>query len=200
VDGDWYDACSVPGGTILVLGDVDERGLSSMTTAARLRYAVRAYAVLDMPPGDILTAVNGMLCAMEVEHTACLVVARYTPSTRELRWAAAGQVAPIRYDATGAGTVLTGPLGLPLGEVAEMRYTDTAVTLTPGDRVLFYTGGQYAGTRPRSDRRRGGGLDLVRRAGETIDLTDFDAVITHLVTSLNVPDDEDVCAMLIHVP
>ncbi|GAA4250773.1 SpoIIE family protein phosphatase [Dactylosporangium darangshiense] len=200
VDGDWYDACSVPDGTILVLGDVDERGLSSMTTAARLRYAVRAYAVLDMPPGDILTAVNGMLCAMEVEHTACLVVARYTPSTRELRWAAAGQVAPVRYDAAGAGTVLTGPLGLPLGEVAEMRYTDTAVTLTPGDRVLFYTGGQYAGTRPRSDRRRGGGLDLVRRAAETIDLTDFDAVITHLVTSLNVPDDEDVCTMLIHVP
>ncbi|MGI5236922.1 SpoIIE family protein phosphatase [Dactylosporangium sp. CA-139066] len=200
VDGDWYDAAPIPGGTILVLGDVDDRGLSSMTTAARLRYAVRAYASLDMAPGDILTAVNAMLCAMEVEHTACLVVARYSPATRELRWAAAGQVAPVRYDAAGQGTVLSGPLGLPLGEVAEMRYTDTAVTLEPGDRVLFYTGGQYAGGRSRGDRRRGGGLDLVRRAGETIDLTDFEAVVTHLVTSLNVPEDEDVCAMLIHVP
>ncbi|MFG2044767.1 SpoIIE family protein phosphatase [Dactylosporangium sp. NPDC048998] len=201
VDGDWYDAAPVPGGgTILVLGDVDERGLSSTTTAARLRYAVRAYATLDMAPGDILTAVNGMLCAMEVEHTASLVVARYSPATRELRWAAAGQVAPVRYDTGGRGTVLSGPLGLPLGEVAEMRYTDTAVTLEPGDRVLFYAGGQYAGVRPRADRRRGGGLDQVRRAGETIDLADFDAVVAHLVTSLNVPDDEDVCAMLVHVP
>jgi hypothetical protein len=200
VDGDWYDATPVAGGTILVLGDVDDRGLSSMTTAARLRYAVRAYATLDMTPGDILTAVNGMLCAMEVEHTACLVVARYSPSTRELRWAAAGQVAPVRYDADGQGTVLSGPLGLPLGEVAEMQYTDTAVTLAPGDRVLFYTGGQAAGGRTRADRRRGGGLELVRRAAETIDLTDFDAVVTHLVTALNVPDDEDVCAMLVHVP
>ncbi|MER7003338.1 SpoIIE family protein phosphatase [Dactylosporangium sp. NPDC000555] len=199
VDGDWYDAAPVPGGgTILVLGDVDERGLSSMATAARLRYAVRAYATLDMAPGDILTAVNGMLCAMEAEHTACLVVARYSPATRELRWAAAGQVAPVRYDPGGRGTVLSGPLGLPLGEVAEMRYTDTVVTLEPGDRVLFYADGQHAGGRPRADRRRGGGLDMVRRAGETIDLTDFDAVVAHLVTSLNVPDDEDVCALLVH--
>ncbi|MER7279750.1 SpoIIE family protein phosphatase [Dactylosporangium sp. NPDC000244] len=195
IDGDWYDATPVPGdGTILVLGDVDERGLSSMTTAARLRYAVRAYATLDMSPGDILTAVNGMLCAMEVEHTACLIVARYSPGTRELRWAAAGQVAPIRYDAAGAGTVLSGPLGLPLGEVDQMRYSDAAVTLAPGDRVLFYTG-----LNATVSRRRGGGLDLVRRAGESVDLADFDAVVSHLMTVLNVPEDEDVCAMLVHV-
>ncbi|GAA2326917.1 SpoIIE family protein phosphatase [Dactylosporangium salmoneum] len=201
VDGDWYDATPMAGdGTILVLGDVDERGLSSMTTAARLRYAVRAYATLDMSPGDILTAVNAMLCDMEVEHTACLVVARYSPASRELRWAAAGQVAPVRYTADGQGTVLSGPLGLPLGEVAEMRYTDTVVTLAPGDRVLFYAGGQSGAGRSRGDRRRGGSLELIRRAGETIDLTDFDSVVTHLVTSLNVPDDEDVCAMLVHVP
>ncbi|WP_460494947.1 PP2C family protein-serine/threonine phosphatase [Dactylosporangium cerinum] len=196
VDGDWFDATSLPdGGTILVLGDVDDRGLSSMTTAARLRYAVRAYAALDLTPGAILSAVNGMLCAMEVEHTACLVVARYSPATRELRWAAAGQVAPVRYTAAGQGTVLSGPLGLPLGEVTEMQYSDTTVTLAPGDRVLLYTGGQA-----RADRRRGGGLDLVRRAGEHIDLSDFDAMVTHLVTSLNIPEDEDVCAMLVHVP
>ncbi|GAA0707683.1 SpoIIE family protein phosphatase [Dactylosporangium roseum] len=195
VDGDWYDATALPdGGTVLVLGDVDEQGLSSMTTAARLRYAVRAYAMLDMSPGDILTAVNGMLCAMEVEHTACLVVARFAPETRELRWAAAGQVAPIRYTAAGRGSVLSGPLGLPLGEIAEMRYTDTTVTLEQGDRVLLYTGGQA-----RVDRRRGGGLDLVRRAGEHVDLSDFDAVVAHLIGALNVADDEDVCAMLINV-
>ncbi|GAA2577886.1 SpoIIE family protein phosphatase [Dactylosporangium fulvum] len=195
IDGDWYDATALPdGSTVLVLGDVDEQGLSSMTTAARLRYAVRAYAMLDMSPGDILTAVNGMLCAMEVEHTACLVVARLSPETRELRWAAAGQVAPIRYTATGQGSVLSGPLGLPLGEVAEMRYTDTTVTLEQGDRMLLYTGGQA-----RVDRRRSGGLDLVRRAGEHVDLSDFDAVMTHLIGALKVADDEDVCAMLIHV-
>ncbi|WP_433209494.1 SpoIIE family protein phosphatase [Dactylosporangium sp. CS-047395] len=197
IDGDWYDATPVgpDGSSILVLGDVDERGLSSMTTAARLRYAVRAYAMLDMPPGEILTAVNGMLCAMEVDHTACLIVARYNPQTRELRWAAAGQVAPIRYDAAGQGTVLSGPLGLPLGEVDQMQYSDAAVTLAPGDRVLFYTG-----LNATVSRRRGGGLDLVRRAGEQVDLADFDAVVTHLMTVLNVPEDEDVCAMLVHVP
>jgi serine phosphatase RsbU (regulator of sigma subunit) len=195
IDGDWYDATSLLDGTsVLVLGDVDDSGLSSMTTAARLRYAVRAYAALDMAPAQILTSVNDMLCAMEVEHNACLIVARYHPETRELRWAAAGQVAPIRYDAQDRGSVLSGPLGLPLGEVPEVQYHDITVQLEPGDRVLLYTGGQA-----RTERRRGGGLDLVRRAGEHVDLSDFDAVVEHVVKSLTTSEDEDVCAMLVRV-
>jgi serine phosphatase RsbU (regulator of sigma subunit) len=195
IDGDWFDATSLPGGaSILVLGDVDDSGLSSMTTAARLRYAVRAYAALDMSPGAILTAVNGMLCDMEVDHTACLVVARWEPSSHSLHWAAAGQVAPVRYDASGRGTVLSGPLGLPLGEVPDLAYAEAAQVLDAGDRVLLYTGGQA-----RVDRRRGGGIDLVRRAGEHVDLSDFDAVLAHVVSSLGLGDTEDVCAMVIRV-
>jgi serine phosphatase RsbU (regulator of sigma subunit) len=195
IDGDWYDATSLRDGTsVLVLGDVDDSGLSSMTTAARLRYAVRAYSALDMAPGQILTAVNDMLCAMEVEHNACLIVARYHPQTRELRWAAAGQVAPVRYDAEDRGFVLSGPLGLPLGEVPDFQYHDITVQLEHGDRVLLYTGGQA-----RAERRRGGGLDLVRRAGEHVDLSDFDAIVEHIVKSLATAEDEDVCAMLVSV-
>jgi len=195
IDGDWYDATSLADGTsVLVLGDVDDSGLSSMTTAARLRYAVRAYAALDMAPAQILTAVNDMLCAMEVEHNACLIVARYHPETQELRWAAAGQVAPVRYDAQDRGSVLSGPLGLPLGEVPEFQYHDITVQLQPGDRVLLYTGGQA-----RVERRRGGGLDLVRRAGEHVDLSDFDAIVEHVVKALGTAEDEDVCAMLVRV-
>jgi serine phosphatase RsbU (regulator of sigma subunit) len=195
VDGDWYDATSLSGGTsILMLGDVEDSGLSSMTTAARLRYAVRAYAMLDMAPGEILSAVNTMLCAMQVEHSACLVVARYDPSSRQLRWAAAGQVAPVRYDAGKRGSVLSGPLGLPLGEVEGVQYHDATVTLEPGDRILLYTGGQV-----RTERRRGGGLELVRRAGEHVDLSNFDAMVDHVVRSLGIADEEDVCAMLVHV-
>jgi len=195
VDGDWFDATSLASGaSILVLGDVDDSGLSSMTTAARLRYAVRAYAHLDMAPAQILTVVNDMLCAMEVEHNACLIVARYEPQTRELRWAAAGQVAPVRYDAQDRGFVLSGPLGLPLGEVPEFQYHDITVALEPGDRVLFYTGGQA-----RTERRRGGGLDLVRRAGEHVDLNDFEAIVEHVVNSITTSEDEDICAMLVRV-
>jgi serine phosphatase RsbU (regulator of sigma subunit) len=195
IDGDWYDATSLRDGTsVLVLGDVDDSGLSSMTTAARLRYAVRAYSALDMAPGQILTAVNDMLCAMEVEHNACLIVARYHPQTRELRWAAAGQVAPVRYDAEDRGFVLSGPLGLPLGEVPDFQYHDITVQLEHGDRVLLYTGGQA-----RAERRRGGGLDLVRRAGEHVDLSDFDAIVEHIVKSLATAENEDVCAMLVSV-
>jgi hypothetical protein len=129
-----------------------------------------------------------------VDHTACLVVARWDPDSLVLTWAAAGQVAPVRYDSGGRGSVLSGPLGLPLGEVPELTYGEAAVTLAPGDRVLLYTGGQA-----RIDRRRSGGIDLVRRAGEHVDLSDFDAVVAHVVSALGLGDEEDVCAMLIRV-
>jgi hypothetical protein len=176
------------------MGDVDDRGLSSMTTAARLRFAIRAYAALDMAPAEILTAVNDVLCGLPVDHTANAVVARIDPTGRELRWAAAGQVAPVRFDASGRGSVLSGPLGLALGEVPEVRYSDAAVPLDAGDRVLLYTGGTG-----RSERRRGGGLDLVRRAGEHVDLANFEALVEHVITAIAVPDDEDICALILHV-
>jgi serine phosphatase RsbU (regulator of sigma subunit) len=195
VQGDWFDAIPLPGrGSLVVMGDVDDNGLSSMTTAARLRFAIRAYAALDMMPGEILTAVNDMLCAMPVDHTACMVVARLDETGRELRWAAAGQVAPIRFDPSGRGSVLSGPLGLALGEVPEVRYSDAAIQLDPGDRVLLYSGGSG-----RTERRRGGGLDLVRRAGEHVDLADLEAVVTHVVTAIGAADDEDICALLLTV-
>jgi serine phosphatase RsbU (regulator of sigma subunit) len=195
VDGDWYDAAALAGGaTMLVLGDVDDSGLSSMTTAARLRYAVRAYAMLDMAPGEILGAVNSMLYAMEVEHTAMLVVARYDPATRELRWAAAGQVAPIRYAADGRGSILSGPLGLPLGAAPDVRYSDTTVVLNPGERVLLFTDGLV-----RADRRKSGGLEIVRRASEHVDLDDLGAIVEHITSSVGAREDEDLCALLIRI-
>jgi serine phosphatase RsbU (regulator of sigma subunit) len=196
VDGDWYDAMPLAGGaaTALMLGDVADTGLSSMTTAARLRYAVRAYASLDMPPGDILTAINSMLWMMEVEHTATLVVARYEPATRQLRWAAAGQLAPIRYDADKHGSVLSGPLGLPLGAAPEVEYHEAVVTLAQGDRVLFYTDGLV-----KADGRRSGALDVLLRAGQESDLGDIEALVSHITGKLGARPEEDMCAMLVKV-
>jgi serine phosphatase RsbU (regulator of sigma subunit) len=196
VDGDWYDAMPLAGGsaTALMLGDVADTGLSSMTIAARLRYAVRAYASLDMPPGDILTAVNSMLWTMEVEHTATLMVARYSPASRELRWAAAGQVAPIRYDAAKRGSVLHGPLGLPLGAAPEVKYHEAVVSLDEGDRVLFYTDGLV-----KADRRRSGALDVLLRAGLESDLGDLEALVDHITGKLGARPEEDMCAMLVKV-
>jgi serine phosphatase RsbU (regulator of sigma subunit) len=196
VDGDWYDACALPGAaTLLVVGDVAGSGLAAMTAAARLRYAVRAYAALDMSPGEILGAVNAMLCSLEPERTATLVVARYEAPQHRLSWAAAGQAAPVRYRTSGHAELLSGPLGLPVGAAPQVRYQDSSVELAPGDRLLLYTDGLVGG--------RGtdlvGALDVLLGAGALAGRDDLEALVSHVVGSLYAGPGADMGAMLIRL-
>jgi serine phosphatase RsbU (regulator of sigma subunit) len=196
VDGDWHDACAMPdGASLLVVGDVAGSGLAAMTAAARLRYAVRAYAALDMSPAQILVSVNRMLCSLEPERTATLVVARYEPGERRLRWAAAGQAAPVRYQQGGGAQLLPGPLGLPVGAAPQVTYQDSTVDLQSGDRLLLYTDGLVGG--------RGtdlvGALEVLLDAGAHAGRDDLAALVSHVVDALHVGPDADMGAMLVRV-
>lgn len=196
VDGDWYDATALPGGaTLLVVGDVAGSGLAALTAAARLRYAVRAYAALDMSPGQILDAANAMLCSLEPERTASIAIARYTPHDHRLAWAAAGRGAPVRYPSAGGGYVLPGPQGLPAGTYAENHYEDSAIVLEPGDRVLLYTDGLIG----VGGLDATAALDVIRAARNHADLGDLEELVAHLVDALHGRPDEDMGAMLVRV-
>jgi hypothetical protein len=196
VTGDWYDACALPDGvSLLVVGDVAGSGLAAMTTAARLRYAVRAYAALDMSPGEILAAVNTMLCALEPERTATLVVARYESRERRLHWSAAGQAAPVRYRRDGGAELLPGPLGLPVGVAAQVEYEDMTLELAPGDRLLLHTD-SLVGARGTD---LVSALDVLLGAGAHVGRDDVEAVVSHVVDSLHVGPDADMGAMLVRV-
>jgi serine phosphatase RsbU (regulator of sigma subunit) len=196
VEGDWYDAYPLPNGaTVLVVGDVAGEGLDSMTAAARLRYAVRAYAALDLGPAQILAAVNAMLCTMEPERTATMTVARFEPDGRQLRWAGAGKAAPVRYRRNGRAAVLDGALGLPVGASTQARYRDSATALASGDRLLLYTDGLVG--------ERGAELvaaiDILLAAANRSDMENVDAVVNHIVRSLHSAPNEDMCGLLVRV-
>jgi PAS domain-containing protein len=196
VDGDWYDACALPGdATLLVVGDVAGSGLAAMTAAARLRYAVRAYAALDMSPGKILAAVNTMLCSLEPERTATLVVAKYEAGRRQLHWAAAGQAAPVRYRKNGGAELLPGPLGLPVGVELQVEYPDAAVELAPGDRLLLYTD-SLVGARGSEVVDV---LDVLLNAGHHAERDDVEALVAHVVSSMYATPGADMGAMLVRV-
>ena len=196
VDGDWYDACALPGkATLLVVGDVAGSGLAAMTAAARLRYAVRAYAALDMSPGEILGAVNTMLCSLEPERTATLAVARYGSRDRRLEWAVAGQAAPVRYRRNGHAELLTGPLGLPVGAAPQVTYSEASVDLAHGDRVLLYTDGLIGGR----GRDVVEALDVLLGAGAHANRNDVEALVGYVLGALHSGPDEDMGAMLVRV-
>jgi serine phosphatase RsbU (regulator of sigma subunit) len=196
VEGDWWDAYPLPGGaTVLVVGDVAGSGLAAMTAAARLRYAVRAYAALDLGPAEVLMAVNAMLCKMEPERTATLTVARFEPGRRHLRWAAAGRATPVRYRRTGRASVLAGEHGLPVGAAPDTRYAESAVTLVRGERLMLYTDALVGS-------RHGDlvdAMDVLLRTATHTDPDDVEAIVAHVVSALHGAPDEDMCAVLIRV-
>ncbi|MGH3742759.1 MAG: SpoIIE family protein phosphatase, partial [Micromonosporaceae bacterium] len=200
VAGDWYDVVPLSGSrTLLVVGDVAGKGLSATTAAAQLRSAVRAYAVLEMPPAELLNAVNRMMCELATDQIATLAVAEYQPDEHKLRWAVAGHAAPLRFPPDGLGERLTDSVGVPIGALTHASYQTGERVMSPGDRVLLYTDGLITrrGT-PADD-----GLDVLLQTGSHVDLDDVDAVANHLTVKLGAEPHDDLClisARVLEVP
>jgi serine phosphatase RsbU (regulator of sigma subunit) len=136
-----------------------------------------------------------MLCSLEPERTATLVVARYDSGGRRLRWATAGQAAPVRYQRSGRTELLPGPLGLPVGAAPQVTYQDAEVELVRGDRLLLYTDSLVGG--------RGtdlvSALDVLLAAGAHAGRDDVAALVSHVVGALYAGSDVDMGALLVRV-
>jgi len=140
--GDWYDAFPVDGGTCLVIGDVAGHGARSVAVMALVRNAVRAFADEDPTPHRIMSRVNRMLCRLQPDETATLIVAVWRPDTRTLVRTSAGHPPILRcrpgefaFLAAGAGQ------GVMIGVDPHRRYGEEVKVMRPGTTLLFYTDG-----------------------------------------------------------
>lgn len=196
IAGDWWDVFPLlDGSTAIVVGDVAGAGLTAATTAAQLRSAVRAYAVQGLSPAQVLTQLSQLVCHLEPDRLATLVVAQFDPSERRLRWAAAGQAAPMRYLPDGKARVLSGPLGLPIGAAPDVSYDEATIHLTTGDRLLFYTDGLVS----RRDSTPGSGLDILLHAEDYVDPDDIEVLVEHVTDRLGTLPDDDLCVVVARV-
>ncbi|HEX2419144.1 MAG TPA: SpoIIE family protein phosphatase [Micromonosporaceae bacterium] len=195
VAGDWFDVLTLAERTLLVVGDVAGTGLRATTAATQLRSALRAYAVLGLGPAELLDGLNRMLCALDPDRMATLLIVEYKPRVGRLRWSAAGQAGPVRYTSAGEGSVLRGAIGVPIGAMPDSGYTDTELTLSMGERLLLYTDGLVG-------RREAGatdGIDVLLHAAQNIDLDDVEALVDHVVEKLGSEPHDDLCVVTAHV-
>ncbi|HEX6077014.1 MAG TPA: SpoIIE family protein phosphatase, partial [Micromonosporaceae bacterium] len=195
VAGDWFDVLTFADRTLLVVGDVAGTGLRATTAATQLRSALRAYAVLGLSPAELLDGLNRMLCTLDPDRLATLLIADYQPSRGRLRWSAAGQAAPIHYTAAGDGSALRGEIGVPIGAVPDTGYADTELTLTMGERLLLSTDGLVG-------RREAGstdGIEVLLHAGQNVDLDDVEALVDHVIEKLGSAPHDDLCVVTAHV-
>ncbi|GAA4591817.1 signal transduction histidine kinase/DNA-binding response OmpR family regulator [Actinoplanes octamycinicus] len=143
VGGDWYDVITGPdGGLYLVIGDVVGKGVQAAATMGQLRNALRAYVLEGFDCGPALSRLNRLVDTLGRRQFATVLVARFDPDTRALRYSSAGHPSPIRVTPGEPGAFLyRAALGPPIGALGDVPYPTREARLEPGDRLLLYTDG-----------------------------------------------------------
>lgn len=151
VGGDWYDVVEAGDGLALVIGDVQGHGVQAAATMGQLRSAVRAFALGDRPPEEVMGGTNHLLIDLDPGQFASCCYVRLDPVTGVARAVRAGHLPPLLRHPDGRTEAVDLPGGVVLGVDPRAHYPVTELRLEPGAILALYTDG------------------LVERPGEDID-------------------------------
>ncbi|MGV9940615.1 SpoIIE family protein phosphatase [Streptomyces sp. NPDC003401] len=141
VGGDWYDVVEAGDGLALVIGDVQGHGVQAAATMGQLRSAVRAFALSDRPPQEVMGGTNRLLIDLDPGQFASCCYVRLDPATGLARVANAGHLPPLLRHPDGGTRVVGLPEGMVLGVDARARYAVAELRLEPGAVLALYTDG-----------------------------------------------------------
>ncbi|HTJ70533.1 MAG TPA: SpoIIE family protein phosphatase [Actinospica sp.] len=140
VGGDLYDVIELSAGRVgIVIGDVQGRGAHAAAVMGQLRAALRAYAVLDEEPAQVLQHLDSLVQGLNEALLVTCVYAVFDPFTRECVLANAGHPPPLLAGAHGCHPMELPP-DVPLG-VGGVSFNDHEFTVAPGDTIFLYTDG-----------------------------------------------------------
>ncbi|HEX6584818.1 MAG TPA: SpoIIE family protein phosphatase [Thermoleophilaceae bacterium] len=144
VGGDFYDMFETGNrGWAIVMGDVCGKGPDAAAVTALARYTLRAAAMRERLPSRSLTVLNEALLRQRNDRRFCTVAYAYIEKLeRGARVGVACGGHPLPLLLRGDGSVeAVGEPGTLLGVVPDPDLEDRAVTLEPGDALVFYTDG-----------------------------------------------------------
>ena len=142
VGGDWFDVIPLSAGRVgIVIGDVEGRGPHAAALMGQLRAAVRAFAVLDLPPATLMGHLDELVRSLGERIVSCLY-AVYDAWSRGLWLAGAGHPPPLLVSG-GKCVPLPAPGNVPLG-VGGVPFEEYTATLAPDAALLLYTDGLTA--------------------------------------------------------
>lgn len=193
VGGDFYDLFEIDAEhTAVALGDVMGHGLFSASLMGQIRSALRALALLQLDPVEVVTALDRVVATLGAEAMATLAYGvLHVPSGR-LRLVLAGHPPPLLHGAGGVEQ-LGGEPGLPLGALPGLGYVACDGVVEPGSTLLLYSDGLVeTRSRPLHD-----GIDLLSEAlaAGPADLSALsDALLSRMTGGSN---DDDVALLLL---
>ena len=201
IGGDWYDVFWLPDRRLAVtVGDVMGKGLQAAAGMGRVRNALRALALTDPRPAAVLSGLDRLFSATELEEQVTTVsYLVIDPETGEGQAGNAGHL-PTLLLTPGALPVLDqAEAGTPLGWPSPRK--QHAFRLPPGSTAVFYSDGLV------ENRVRGldAGLDelVSLAAGAPEDLQDapgrlLQYLLDHMLAGHE--QDDDVTVLVMHVP
>ena len=141
VGGDFYDFLPFADGRLgIVIGDVTDKGVPAALVMMATRTMLRTAAQEKASPAEVLARVNDLLFAdIPAGMFVTCFYALLDPKSGRLRYANAGHEPPFRQH-VGSATELWAT-GMPLGMMPGTCYEEYEATLTPGERLLFYSDG-----------------------------------------------------------
>ena len=141
VGGDFYDVFELADGSwAFTLGDVCGKGAGAATITALARYTLRASAIRNPGPADVLSRLNDAVHRQHPEQFCTAVYANAWPATGRVAMALGGHPPPLVVRA-GGSVESVGTPGRLLGPFPEWRGASSTVLLEPGDLLLCYTDG-----------------------------------------------------------
>ncbi|ONI71975.1 protein serine phosphatase [Kribbella sp. ALI-6-A] len=195
VGGDWFDVIELPAGrTAFVIGDVVGRGVTAASVMGQIRMAVRSYALLDLPPADLLRHVSHL-----AEHTVkttfvtCLY-AVHDPVDQTLTFANAGHLPAVLTPPGGHSQLIGEGLGMPLG-VGD-TFLQQQAEFPPGARLTLTTDGLVESRR----RTVAAGLrDLIGELDQLSGDEDLRTACDRMIDRLTDNEhDDDVALLHVH--
>jgi serine phosphatase RsbU (regulator of sigma subunit) len=193
VGGDWYDVFILPNGLVgIAIGDVAGKGILAATTMARLRDALRAYALEFVSPSDVLNRLNRLLLHFDTESMATVLYGILDPEQKRFTFANAGHIQPIFGSTTQSRMTPEAQLGPPLGVTEDCNYVDVSEELLPNETMVLCTDGLI--------ERRYESLDVgLRQLSEASSVdTSLEEIADEIIHQL-IPgeDQEDDAALLV---
>ena len=196
IGGDWFDTFVLPSGEIvLVIGDVAGHGLPAASLMGKMRNALRAQALMDGTPLDIVGRADEFHRYFGDGELVTLLVGLLSSDLTTFRFVSAGHPPPLIARAEGAAYAFDGHHDPPLGLPHPPSFVEQVVEIQPGTSVLLYTDGLVE----RREESLDTGLEQLRSSAEQIldGKSPGDAITELLATVVGESRPRDDVAMML---
>ncbi len=143
IGGDFYDLFLIGDGILaLVIADVSGKGIPAALFMMRSKTIIRNLAQTGIPPVEILSRANDLLCeGNEVDMFVTVWIGIIDLNTGILRCANAGHEYPVITGSDGRFSLVKDKHGLALAAMENMKFREYELYFKKGDRLFVYTDG-----------------------------------------------------------